>query len=158
MRNQNKADWTVGRRLQQIDNVAVKERIKYLVSLQRLGGIVKETKFFFWICSLILFSHLLVSFSKWYLSFWFFHQSPVCSSPLPSSYVPHAHEFHSPSFDHTNDICWGADLMRLPILQFSVVLLLPHPSSTQMSSSEPYSRTPWACLLPQCETPSFILI
>ena len=27
-----------------IDNVAVLERIKYLVSLQRLGGIVKETK------------------------------------------------------------------------------------------------------------------
>jgi len=44
MRSQNKAGWTVGRRLQQIDNVAVWERIKYLVNLQRLGGIVKETK------------------------------------------------------------------------------------------------------------------
>ena len=44
MRSQNKAGWTVGRRLQQTDNVAVQVRVKYLVSLQRLGGIVNKRK------------------------------------------------------------------------------------------------------------------
>jgi len=40
LRSKNIAGWTVGRRLQQIENVAVWISIKYLVSLQRLGGIV----------------------------------------------------------------------------------------------------------------------
>ena len=81
-------------------------------------------------------------FSKWYLSYRFLHQSPVCSSPLSSYYVPHSREFHSPLFDYPNNICWGADLMKLPITQFSVVHLLLRPSSTQTCFSEPYSRTP----------------
>jgi len=40
MKSQNEAGRTVGRRVQQRDNVAIYVKIEHLVSLQRLGGIV----------------------------------------------------------------------------------------------------------------------
>ena len=57
---------------------------------------------------------------KWSFTFTFPYQNTVCISLLPCVYHI-CHPFHDSWFNHPNNIQWGVQIMKLLIMQFSLV-------------------------------------
>jgi hypothetical protein len=90
-------------------------------------------------------------YSKWSPSLRSPHHKPVYISPLPNTcYMPRLS--HSSRFDHPNNIWWGVQIIKLPLMYSSpppcyLVPLRP--------THLPYFQTSSAYVSPQCERPSF---
>ena len=57
-------------------------------------------------------------YAKWSPSLRSPHHNPVYSSPLPNTcYMPRLSQ--SSGFDHLNHICWGVQIIKLPLIESS---------------------------------------
>ena len=65
--------------------------------------------------------------SKWSLSLWFPHQSPVYTSPLPQTRCM-PRPSHSSRLVHPKSIWWAAQIIKLLIMLVFSSPLLPQPS------------------------------
>ena len=100
-----------------------------------------------WRSILILSAHLHLGLPSGLFPSGFPTKTPVCTSPRSHMcYMPCPS--HSSQFDHPSNIWRGVEIIKLPMLWFFYIPLLPHPSEAQIFSSVPYSHTPSAYVHP----------
>jgi len=90
--------------------------------------------------------------SQWSLSFptkilYAFLMSPI-DVQIPCS-------SHYPWFDHTNNIWWSAEVMKLHIMDSSIASCHILPSRSKHSLQHPVIEHPQSTFFPLCERPSF---
>ena len=68
-----------------------------------------------WRSILILSSHLCLDLPSALFPLDFTNKNPAYSSPLPHTCYMHRPS-HSSQFDHTNNICWGVQIIKLHIM------------------------------------------
>ena len=85
------------------------------------------------------------------------HQNPVCTRPAShTSHVPCLP--HSSWFDHLNNIRWGAQIMKLFIIESSPITCYLDHLRPKYPPQHPILKHPQPTFLPQCERPSFTAI
>ena len=78
---------------------------------------------------------------KWYLHLRFPHKNPVYASPLPHTrYVPRLSQYSR--FDHSNNIGWGAEIIKLLIMKFSPLPCYLVPLRPKHSPQHPVLKHP----------------
>ena len=79
------------------------------------------------------------------------------TSLLPRSCHLHC-SYHSCWFNHPNNICWGVQIIKFPIMKFSPLPCYLIPLRPKYSNQHPILIHSQPTFLPQCEISSFTLI
>jgi hypothetical protein len=91
---------------------------------------------------------------KWTLSLRFPYQNLLCTSHFPHMwYMPHPS--YSFLFDHLNNIMWGAQVMKLSIIQFPLFPCYHVPLWLKYRRQYPVFQHPHHTCQSQCEWPGF---
>jgi hypothetical protein len=82
------------------------------------------------------------------------HQNPVCTSPVPHM----CHPSHSSWFDHSNDVWWGVQSIKLLIMLSYPLPCHVIPLGPKYLSQHPILKRPLPMSFPRCERPLFTAI